>query len=161
MGDISQYWDLVKQKSAEHKLDPCLVSAIILTESGGDEAAVRFEPAYRWLYTPDKVRPASCSKNTEQNLQKTSWGLMQIMGAVARERGFRGWLTLLLQPENNIEYGCRHVRHLFDRPWDMSDVIAAYNFGSPIRTPSGAYRNQRYVDSVLGYFKNTKARQND
>jgi len=66
----------------------------------------------RWLAKEVQLR--GYTAGTERILQRTSWGLMQIMGAVARERGFRGWLTELCDPAVNLEWGCRHLRWMVD-----------------------------------------------
>ena len=88
--------------------------------------------------------------------EQISWGLLQIMGAVARERGLKGWLTRLLQPEVNLSIGIKHLQWLAAREWHGNDMISAYNQGSPRRhsvRKSGAevreYVNQAYVSRVL------------
>ena len=88
---------------------------------------------------------------------------MQIMGAVARERGFRGWLTELCDPAVNLEWGCRHLRWMVDHPLDyglsiaqgpavlkgtLADLAAAWNGGS-CRIVNDTYANQSYVDRVV------------
>jgi hypothetical protein len=88
--------------------------------------------------------------------QQASWGLMQVMGAVARECGFHGnYLSQLLDPEEGTEFGCRHLAILKGRyiqvyGWD--GVIAAYNAGSPRIVHAGGFENQQYVDRVRKYF---------
>ena len=100
---------------------------------------------------------------TELLFQQTSWGLMQIMGAVARERGFRGWLTELCDPQVNLEWDCRHLRWMLDHPLDyglsiaqgpavlkgtLADLAAAWNGGARV-VMDGKYKNQPYVDRVV------------
>jgi len=95
--------------------------------------------------------------HTELLNQQTSWGLLQIMGAVARERGFRGWLTELCDPSINLEWGCRHLRWMMDHNnayglpdfgIKPEDLAAAWNAGTRI-VIDGKYKNQPYVDRVL------------
>lgn len=91
----------------------------------------------------------------ERSGQKMSWGLMQVMGAVAREYGFKGtFLSELCDPHVGLKYGMIHVQTLFKRyNGHWPDVIAAYNMGSPRRVDGGAYENQEsYVDVVLRYW---------
>lgn len=131
-----------------------LVSAIIQQESGADPWAMRFEPAFLARYVPPKPRVyGAVSADTERIGLATSWGLMQIMGLVARERGFTGpFLSALCNPDTGIEYGCRHLALLRDRYLDGSSwepVIAAYNAGSPRRTEDGKWVNAAYVSGVL------------
>ncbi len=104
----------------------------------------------------DDLRPSAMSISTELAAERTSWGLMQVMGAVARERGLKGWLTRLLQPEVNLSIGIKHLQWLAGRGWSGKDMISAYNQGSPRRHSvrrSGAdvreYVNQAYVSKVL------------
>ena len=100
---------------------------------------------------------------TELLGQQASWGLMQIMGATARERGFKGWLTELCDPAVNLEWGCRHLRWMLDHPLDyglsiaqgpavlkgtLADLAAAWNGGS-CRIVDDTYANQSYVDRVV------------
>ncbi len=78
--------------AGKYNLPENLILAIIDVESGGDPWAIRYEPAFYTRYIvgkPTKVF-GPVSKETEQKARATSWGLMQIMGQVARERGFSG-----------------------------------------------------------------------
>ena len=137
---------LIRGIAEKHGLDPLLVEAIATTESGGDQWAYRYEPGYRWIY---EYKDRRVSADTELSGQKTSWGLMQIMGAVARERGFREpFLTRLLLPAESVEYGCRHLSHLVGRGFLGSDLVAAWNAGTPRKRADGTYENQQYVDKV-------------
>jgi len=94
---------------------------------------------------------------TELLFQQTSWGLMQIMGAVARERGFRGWLTELCDPATNLEWGCRHLCWMIDHNnayglpdyrITPEDLAAAWNWGSRM-VVDGKYANEDYVKRVV------------
>ncbi len=136
---------LARQIAGQHGLPPELVLALCQVESGWQPFAARFEPGFKWLLTGcDK--PETCSTGTEQQFQKTSFGLMQIMGAAARERGHAGWLTELCDPACGLQYGCRHLqwfagRFLSTHGWP--GVIRAWNTGRAEETPSGlAYQNR-------------------
>lgn len=118
-----------------------VVYAICLTESSGNEFAIRHERHYRWIHGPTP-------SPGELLGQKTSWGLMQIMGAVAREYGYTDQFSGLWDPHENIRYGVKHLKRLKDRYGTWPNTIAAYNAGSP-RTKNGQYENQGYVDKVL------------
>lgn len=142
---------LIDAAAVRHGLDPVLVAAIIQQESAGNTWAFRFEPGFRWF--SDYVNPA-CSRTTERNAQATSWGLMQIMGAVARERGCTApFLSALCDPTVGLEYGCRHLAWLKGRGYTLHEVISAYNQGSPRRLPSGDFANMEYVNGVLAHMK--------
>jgi hypothetical protein len=99
--------DLARQIACEHGLDPALACAVIEQESAWNPWAVRYEPAFlsRYiapLYTAGKFSP------TEAYMRSMSWGLMQVMGQVAREFGFKEQsLAELCDPATGIEFGCR------------------------------------------------------
>ena len=168
---------LIQSAAAGAGLPPLLLIAIIEQESGGNLWAWNPEPRYRYLWDVKRNRPfrtltegerASESpphdfpalagdRDQEWWGQQASWGLMQVMGAVAREHGFRGaYLTELCDPELNLEYGCRHLTALrgrFHQAHGWAGVIAAYNAGSPRRiSEGGPFENQKYVDQVLARF---------
>jgi soluble lytic murein transglycosylase-like protein len=162
---VTQIEDIPSQirKTVEsHDLPPSLVKAIVRVESAGEPWAMRYERAYRWLWDNEKKRPyrgdpdlitpfIGSSAQTELVGQKTSWGLMQIMGAVAREYGFRDpFLSSLCEPKHGLEYGCIHLVRLRDRFFSehgWHGVAAAYNAGSP-RYKAGNFINQPYVDKI-------------
>lgn len=110
-----------------------LVTAIVQVESSGNTHAVRFEGGFYDRYIKDREWQTygAVSKSTERIGLATSWGLMQIMGAVARERGFEApFFALLCEPEIGTDYGCRHLAYLWGREnGDWPRVIRAYNTG--------------------------------
>ncbi len=122
--------------ASDFSLPPDLVLAICRTESGLDTFAARHEPAYAWLWDvsankPFRVEgsertsyrlppkrfnaPRGASRLTEWIGQQTSWGLMQIMGAQAREYCLKGHFPMLCDVKIGVEYGCKHLAHLRDR----------------------------------------------
>lgn len=139
----------VEKAARRHGLPLDIVLGIIETESGGDYRAIRYEPHYRWLV--DFSHP-SVSAATETMQQKTSWGPMQVMGAVAREHGFEGpFLSALCEPAVGVEYGCRLLARLIRLyRGTVADAVSAYNQGSAKKNvETGEYRNQQYVDKVM------------
>lgn len=146
---------LIRHSAERHGLPPALVGALVHVESAGDPWAVRFEPLFLRQYLQGlrfAPRPP-CSFDTEQHGRATSWGLLQVMGQVARERGFDGvFLSQLCDPDIGLEYGCRQLALLASRYYDQRSwgrVIAAYNAGSPRQNADGRFANQPYVDRVL------------
>lgn len=130
-------------------VDSDLVRAIITVESSWNPWAIRFEPAWRYFVNPrDWADKLLITFETEQTLQACSWGPMQVMGAIARELGFQQELNRLSDPELGITYGVLKLKSLAQKYRDESDVIAAYNAGSPRKTSGGMYENQKYVDKV-------------
>jgi soluble lytic murein transglycosylase-like protein len=87
---------------------------------------------------------------TEETMQCSSFGLMQVMGFVARELQFEDHLTKLLLPDIGLYYGCTKLKSQLQRyGGNEMDAIAAYNAGSVRKESSGMYFNQRYVDKVF------------
>ncbi|RJX18978.1 MAG: lytic transglycosylase domain-containing protein [Desulforudis sp.] len=154
---LKNLWPLIQAAAAKYDLDPFLVGAMVLTESGGDPWAARYEPAWRGIVQTKGLKPSTCSDETEQRLQMTSFGLMQVMGAVAREHKFQGWLTRVCDPEAGLDLGCRHLRQKIDRFGSIDAGIAAYNQGNDRRGPDGRFANQPYVDKVKGRMQALKS----
>lgn len=125
-----------------------LIEAFATVESSLNPWALRYEPQYKYLYLLDDRSHLS---PTERVGQMCSWGLMQVMGAVAREYGFKGYFPQLCDPVVGLRYGCLHVTKFRAKYGQWSDVIAAYNAGSPRREPTNpwSYVNQFYVNKVL------------
>lgn len=166
-------WDTEIRTAADlYSLPYGLIHAIMQIESAGDPDAWNPEPHYCWFWDVKKFAPfrrplpieleakappkdfpcLAGDPDQEWWAQQASWGLMQVMGAVARERGFRGpYLTRLCRPEVSLDYGCKQLKAHADRYAEnqgWSAVIAAYNAGSPRRVPTGQFENQAYVDKV-------------
>ncbi len=147
--------NLIAENSARFALPPWLISGIIATESGGEPWAVRFEAAFRAHYVPDQCQTFGASHETERTTRACSWGLMQIMGQVAREYGYKGeFLSELCHPATGMEYSCRHLarfraKYLDSLGW--AGVAAAYNAGTPHKDAEGRFLNQQYVDKVMKY----------
>lgn len=98
----SDWIALARSTAARHSLDPALVCAVVEQESSWDAHAIRYEPAFRSRY----VAPLGLAP-TEEIARSISWGLMQVMGQVAREHGFTGrFLSALCEPSAGLEIGC-------------------------------------------------------
>lgn len=132
-------------------VSPEVMAAIITVESGWDSWAYRYEPAFEYLYKiEDTAKDSGITQTSMRVLQKSSFGLCQLMGARALELGLKGSPAQLFDPATNLEFGCRHFLTLMARYDDRSDQIAAYNAGSARREPlTGLYVNHKYVTKVL------------
>lgn len=134
----------------KHGLNPSLVEAVISVESGGDTWASRFEPGWKWYLNPIKwAKITRRSKATEVVHQATSWGLMQIMGTVAREEGYKGSLPALCIPERGLEYGCRKLKKLLDKHIEIEKALSAWNTGRP-NTKVGKQYAAKVISRIKG-----------
>jgi soluble lytic murein transglycosylase-like protein len=91
-----------------HGLWPELVCAIVEQESSWNPWALRYEPAFYERYIAPQIARGAIADITESRARSFSWGLMQVMGQVAREYGFTGAsLASLCNPAAGLEIGCR------------------------------------------------------
>lgn len=152
-----------------------LVEAVVAVESGGNPWAWNPEPKYRYLWDVRLKRPFrelktseivaefppadfhSIAGDADQEWwgQQASWGLMQVMGAVAREHGSRvSYLPELCAPDLNLFIGCTHLDSLVQ--WAQGDItkaLCAWN-GGKAGNAKVPYRNQAYADRVLSAKRN-------
>lgn len=131
---------LAKKSALAQSLDPALVCAVVEQESGWNTWAMRYEPAFfakyvASLYTNNKVTA------TEAYARGMSWGLMQVMGQVAREAGLDApFLSTLCDPERGLAIGCKVLRRKLDAmKGDTVRGLLAWNGGG----------NPAYPDQVL------------
>jgi soluble lytic murein transglycosylase-like protein len=131
MAVSSQLMVLARKAAAVQALDPALVCAVVEQESAWNPCAIRYEPLFfakyvASLYTNNKVSA------TEAYARGFSWGLMQVMGQVARETGFDAlFLSALCDPEQGLAIGCKVLRKKFDAmAGDTARALLAWNGGS-------------------------------
>ena len=97
---------LARRIACAHGLEPSLVCAVIEQESAWNPWAVRYEPGFLSRYVAPLYTAGKLSA-TEAYTRSMSWGLMQVMGQVARENGFsQPSLAELCDPNTGIEFGC-------------------------------------------------------
>ena len=129
---------LIIEASKKTGIAPSLLAAVIHQESRGEIYAVRYEPLFFDKYVKGKTKktsighiPSSCSWATEQQLRAHSFGLFQMMGQVARERGFKGeFLTELLDPATNIKWGSEFLQTLLLKYEDAEKALLRWNGGA-------------------------------
>jgi soluble lytic murein transglycosylase-like protein len=110
LSTINARMQLSAKWAAKYALNPCLVAAVCEQESGWNPFAVRWEPAFFQKY----IVPQGLENSTEAHTRAMSFGLMQIMGEVARELGFDGkFLTQLCDPDVSLDFGCRKLKKCF------------------------------------------------
>lgn len=145
---VTEFDAIIQMEAAEFDIPFALIKAICHQESGFSPWAIRFEPNYKWLFHADQATA------TEQNQQKTSWGIMQVMGAVARELGFKErFISKLCDPHTGIYYGSKHLANFYKQHGDWDKAISSYNQGSPRVEDDGLFVNQQYVNSVKNYWQ--------
>ena len=122
---------LARKAAAAQSLDPALVCAVVEQESGWNPFAMRYEPRFFTkyvapLYTNNKISAS------EAYARGFSWGLMQVMGQVAREAGFDLlYLSALCDPEQGLAIGCKVLRKKFDAAGDDTQrALLAWNGGA-------------------------------
>ena len=172
---------LAEKSASLYSLPAGLVIAIAIVESAGDPYAWRVEPDYRWLWDIRMKRPFRkltqaervsekapadfphfrfSSVHTEWWGQQASWGMMQVMGGLAREYGFALPFPQLCDPAVNLDIACRFLNSLRSRflaSHGWHGVAAAYNAGKPRYDDAGNFQNADYVNKVAkqGGFQKT------
>lgn len=111
----NRYGHLIKAAAEEYDLDPNLIFATIMVESGGDTYAIRHEP----------------------KLNDASYGLGQILYSTARGIGYRGKPEGLYDPKTNIYLIAKYHKRNFDRYQELNalELTTAYNTGNPYKRP--------------------------
>jgi hypothetical protein len=158
-------WILCKTVGPRHGISAALLSALAWKESGFYQYAFNPEPRYRYFMdirtnlpfrkvtdeeTASKFPPADFravwgDADSEWWLQQASIGIVQVMGAVARELGFRGKSLLeLVKAELCLNLGAKHLAKQIARFGSSADGLSAYNAGSP--TPKNM---ASYVEPIL------------
>lgn len=128
---------LIIDASKKTGVSTALLASVIHQESRGEIYAIRYEPAFFDKYVKGKTKktslgyiPSLCSFATEQSLRAHSFGLFQMMGQVARERGFKGeFLTELLDPATNIKWGSEFLQTLLLKHEDTEKALLRWNGG--------------------------------
>ena len=140
-----------------------LLRALVRQESSGDPWAYNPEPRYAYLWDVKHGRPFRRLNGPEAAMsvppedfpapapyvdrdaegwgQRASWGLCQVMGAVAREHGFRGdYLSQLCDVATGLDYGAKHLaRLLHGAKGDVGLALARYNGGGMPGPAAQAY----------------------
>lgn len=118
---------LVRTIAVRHNIEPALVCAVVEQESSWDSHAIRYEPAFRARYVSSLGLPP-----TEEIARSISWGLMQVIGQVAREHGFAGnFLSALCDPPIGLDIGCAALTaKLAKADGDLSLALTFWNGGA-------------------------------
>jgi len=99
---------LAQGATRAHSLWPELVCAVVEQESSWNPWAIRYEADFYDRYIQPQTARGVLTDETEARARAFSWGLMQVMGQVAREHGFAGAsLGALCDPSAGLALGCR------------------------------------------------------
>jgi soluble lytic murein transglycosylase-like protein len=134
--------------------DPYLVLAVARVESN---------------VNPDAVLTLITINEDGTRVDKSSYGLMQLLPSTARMLGFTGTIKELMKWETNLFYSITYLEQLAEK-YDqcIPDMLAAYNAGSVFICKTGfvkatgkpckkgRFTNQQYVDKILVEYKKIK-----
>jgi len=147
---------IATEKAEEFGIDPALVQAFIMVESSGNPLATRYEANFYKRYIAPMLHENAITLE-EATGRATSWGLIQVMGQVAREKGFKEPFETLLIPEEGLHWGLKHLKRFIKKyPDNLDDAIVSYNAGSPRRKENGEYVNQQYLTKIHRAWKQIK-----
>ena len=129
-----RYGHVIERNSGKYDLDPGLIFATIMLESGGNTNAIRHEP----------------------QIGDASYGLGQILYGTARGIGFDGSAQDLFDPEVNIELIARyHKRNqeVYGGSLTPQELTIAYNSGSPYSAPHPGHitKFNKWFSKVANY----------
>jgi soluble lytic murein transglycosylase-like protein len=138
---------MAKEAAQAASISPELVCAVVEQESSWQPWAVRFEPGFFKTYITPMVVKGRLPNITEQYLRSFSWGLMQVMGEVAREAGLTDPIPSLCDPKVGLEWGCKVLaRKLAKAGGDLRKTLLLWNGGA----------NQSYPDEVMARMEKYK-----
>jgi len=158
-------YELIRRVAVSHAMEPALVAAVVQVESMGNTYACAYEPDFTYTYQiPRLAKVCHATIETMLMMQKTSWGLMQVMGAVAYEHKLedeftwhRRWPTALTNPAIGLKYGCLHLKLKYEKYGpDPKMTYAAYNAGSPRYDQKGNLINLISVNRFLKAYQELK-----
>jgi len=125
-----RYGFTIRRAATKYNIDPKVIFATIMLESGGDTYAIRHEP----------------------QIGDASYGLGQILYGTAMGIGFEGNPQDLFDPEVNIELIARYHRRNLDVYGELTphQLTIAYNAGSPYSSPHPGHINkfQKWFNQV-------------
>jgi hypothetical protein len=157
----NRYNGMIQKSTALYGLEFNLIKAIVKTESNYNPRALRFEPKYKWLYSVKECASIlRIDVFTLEMMQKTSWGLTQIMGAIYFEKiaskpKEMDFASVLLDPEVNISLCCQIVAGIIKKHKtnDVSIIYDLYNSGRAVEGDSNQENVNRFkknYDEISG-----------
>ncbi|MDD5530929.1 MAG: transglycosylase SLT domain-containing protein [bacterium] len=157
---INNYKDIIRKYATMYKIQPSLIVAMIMQESGGNPNKPRYEPAFYNTYiknNPDWIKHPLY--NNPQAVS-SSYGLLQIMYPVAWEIATPAERIKLKDPKSlndpdfNISLGTRKLSKQLAKFPNQEQAIASYNAGNGcIKGSNICFNGTKYKNSVLNYLK--------
>ena len=126
---MADFTDIILSTAAKYSVDPALLYATIMTESGGNPQATRYEP----------------------HLDESSYGLGQILESTARGLGYQGPAQGLFNPATNLDYVSRYLLQGRQAGAQTPQQYATfYNTGRLGGTPTQGHL-ERFMQNYQGY----------
>lgn len=127
-----RYGHIIERSATKYDLDPGLIFATIMIESGGNTYAKRYEPS----------------------INDASYGLGQLLFGTARLMGFEGAPDELYDPEVNIELIARYHARNNEVYGGLTpqELTTAYNTGNPY-----SYALPGHIDKFNKWFNVVKS----
>lgn len=95
---------LARDAAARHGLSAGILCGLIERESSWDPWSIRYEDGFFTRYIEKLIAQHLLNDPTEERARAFSWGLGQVMGEEARERGYSGHLAMLCDPPTGVEW---------------------------------------------------------
>jgi soluble lytic murein transglycosylase-like protein len=120
----------VRAAAAASGIDGALICAMAEQESAWNPWAIRYEPQFYKRYVTGLIAAERLSE-TESRARATSWGLLQVMGQVAREHGFSGaFLAELCDPASGVQIGCKVFAGMLEaEKTNVTEALQRWNGG--------------------------------
>ena len=150
---LEPYREAFRAALVRYPVDPELLMALVIQESGGNPEARRHEPDYQARYVSgnprwDRARALGWS---DEDLA-TSWGLTQILGTTAWALGWHYPPEGITNPTTNLTLGAKYLRQQLRRWGNEVEALLAYNGG-----PGAVYAYRRGEPYNLSYAQNVLA----
>ena len=132
---IKELRQLAVSVAHNYGLDPALVQAVCENESSWYPWASRYEPGFYARYIENNPQLGNLTL-TEKQARAFSYGLMQVMGQVAREQRFGAKSLLeLCDPLTNLNQGCTKLKRCMDDAVSVREGLLKYNGGADLAYP--------------------------
>lgn len=158
---LADHEQLIISTAGAYALRSDVLLAQVNVESSGNPWAWNPEPHYRYLWNVHTRKPFRQLTQAERDgeaapadfpclagdadqewwAQQASWGLLQILGAVAREYGYsEPFLTRLCDPVIGLAFGAKYLKAcLHYEGGDYRRALARYNGGAIPNAAAKAY----------------------